>query len=61
MRPSVSIGWNAISTVRKGTLMTMLFEDLLETWSMDREIVLVKVLKHPRAKVFAAWMDPAAL
>lgn len=41
--------------------MTMLFEDLLETWSMDREIVLVKVLNHPRAKVFAAWMDPAAL
>lgn len=41
--------------------MTMLFENLLETWSMDREIVLVKVLKHPREKVFAAWMDPAAL
>lgn len=34
---------------------------LLESWSMDREIVLVKVLKHQRAKVFAAWMDPAAL
>jgi len=36
-------------------------EKLFETWSLDREIVLVKVLKHPRQKVFAAWMDPAAL
>ncbi len=36
-------------------------EKLFETWSFDREIVLVKVLKHPRAKVFAAWMDPDAL
>ncbi|WP_332715035.1 SRPBCC domain-containing protein [Pelagibacterium mangrovi] len=36
-------------------------EKLFETWSLDREIVLVKVLKHPRAKVFAAWMDPDAL
>ena len=33
----------------------------LETWSLDREIVLVKLLNHPRAKVFAAWMDPQAL
>ena len=41
--------------------MPMLFEDLLETWSMDREIVLVKVLNHPRSKVFSAWLDPAAL
>lgn len=41
--------------------MTTLFENLIETWSMDREIVLVKVLMHPREKVFAAWMDPAAL
>lgn len=32
-----------------------------ESWSMDREIVLVKLLKHPRDKVFAAWTDPAAL
>ena len=32
-----------------------------DTWSLDREIVLVKVLNHPRHKVFAAWMDPAAL
>jgi uncharacterized protein YndB with AHSA1/START domain len=45
----------------KETPMPMLFEDLLETWSMDREIVLVKVLKHPRSKVFSAWLDPAAL
>lgn len=31
------------------------------SWSLDREIVLAKVYKHPREKVFAAWMDPAAL
>jgi len=35
--------------------------NLFETWSLDREIVLVKLLDHPREKVFAAWMDPAAL
>ncbi|MFT4028089.1 MAG: SRPBCC family protein [Novosphingobium sp.] len=35
--------------------------NLLENWSLDREIVLVKLLNHPRAKVFAAWMDPTAL
>ncbi|MCV3238932.1 SRPBCC family protein [Mesorhizobium sp. ZC-5] len=35
--------------------------NLFETWSLDREIVLVKLLKHPRSKVFAAWMDPKAL
>jgi uncharacterized protein YndB with AHSA1/START domain len=34
---------------------------LFETWSMDREVVLVKLLNHPRSKVFAAWMDPNAL
>ncbi len=33
----------------------------LETWSIDREIVLVKLLNHPRDRVFAAWMDPGAL
>lgn len=33
----------------------------LETWSLDREIVLVKVLNHRREKVFAAWLDPQAL
>ena len=33
----------------------------LETWSLDREIVLVRVLNHPRAKVFAAWTNPDAL
>jgi len=36
-------------------------EPIFETWSPDRELVLVKVLKHPRQKVFAAWMDPQAL
>ena len=32
-----------------------------ETWSLDREIVLTKLLSHPREKVFSAWTDPAAL
>ena len=35
--------------------------NLFETWSLDREIVVVKVLNHARKKVFAAWMDPEAL
>ena len=30
-------------------------------WSLDREVVLVKLLNHPREKVFAAWMDPEVL
>ena len=34
---------------------------LPETWSLDREIVLVKLLNHKRSKVFGAWMDPEAL
>lgn len=33
----------------------------LESWSLDREIVLVKLINHPRAKVFAAWTKPEAL
>ena len=36
-------------------------ESLFDSWSPDREIVLVKLLNHPRAKVFAAWIDPVAL
>lgn len=35
--------------------------ELLETWSLDREIVLVKLLNHPRPKVFAAWTNSEAL
>ena len=34
---------------------------LFDTWSLDREIVLVKLLNHPRERAFAAWLDPAAL
>lgn len=30
-------------------------------WSLDREIVLVKLINHPRDRVFAAWMDPEVL
>jgi len=36
-------------------------ESLFDSWSPDREIVLVKLLNHPPAKVFAAWIDPDAL
>jgi len=39
----------------------MTTDKLFETWSIEREIVLVKVLRHARSKVFAAWMDPEAL
>lgn len=39
----------------------MTTDKLFETWSPDREVVLVKVFSHPRRKVFAAWMDPEAL
>ena len=28
------------------------------TWSLDREVVLVRVLDAPRNAVFAAWTDP---
>lgn len=35
--------------------------DPFATWSIDREIVLVKLLNHPREKVFAAWTNPEAL
>jgi uncharacterized protein YndB with AHSA1/START domain len=34
---------------------------LMDTWSIDREIVLVRVVNHPRVRVFAAWMNPDAL
>lgn len=34
---------------------------LFDTWALDREIVLVKLLNHRREKVFAAWTDPKAL
>jgi len=30
-------------------------------WPHEREVVVVKVLDHPRHRVFAAWMDPDAL
>lgn len=30
------------------------------TWSLDREVVLVRVFDAPRDAVFAAWVDPAA-
>ena len=35
--------------------------NLNDSWSLDREVVLVRLLNHPRAKVFAAWMNPEAL
>lgn len=30
----------------------------LGTWSLDREIVLCRVIDAPRADVYAAWTDP---
>jgi uncharacterized protein YndB with AHSA1/START domain len=36
-------------------------ENPTETWSLDREVVVVKVLKSPRDRVFAAWMDADSL
>ncbi len=33
----------------------------IETWSLDREVVVVRLLNHPRDKVFAAWINPEAL
>lgn len=36
-------------------------ENPTKAWSLDREIVLAKLLNHPRDKVFAAWVDPEAL
>ncbi|WP_417308429.1 SRPBCC family protein [Devosia sp.] len=41
--------------------MTTTTGKLFDSWSIEREIVLTKLLDHPRAKVFAAWMDPEAL
>lgn len=32
--------------------------DSRETWALDREIVLVRVLDAPRELVFKAWTDP---
>jgi uncharacterized protein YndB with AHSA1/START domain len=32
--------------------------DPRETWALDREIVLVRVLNAPRELVFKAWTDP---
>lgn len=36
-------------------------ENPTKTWSLDREVVVVKVLKSPRNRVFAAWMDADSL
>ncbi|NDV02174.1 SRPBCC family protein [Pseudoroseicyclus tamaricis] len=33
----------------------------LDTWELEREIVLTQLYPHPREVVFAAWTDPAAL
>ena len=41
--------------------MMNIMNNAIETWAMDREIVLAKLLNHPRDKVFAAWVDPEAL
>ena len=33
----------------------------IDTWALDREIVLSRVVAAPRALVFKAWTDPAHL
>jgi uncharacterized protein YndB with AHSA1/START domain len=33
----------------------------MELWSLDREVVLTRLLDHPVDRVFAAWMDSQAL
>ena len=33
--------------------------DPLNTWAIDREIVLSRVIAAPRERVFQAWTDPA--
>ncbi len=38
-----------------------IMNNAIETWAMDREIVLAKLLNHPRDKVFAAWIDSEVL
>jgi uncharacterized protein YndB with AHSA1/START domain len=35
--------------------------DPLATWSMEREIVLSRVIAQPRARVFEAFTDPAQI
>ncbi|MDB5432677.1 MAG: ATPase [Caulobacter sp.] len=35
--------------------------DPLETWALEREIVLSRVIDAPREMVFDAWTDPAQL
>lgn len=35
--------------------------DALDTWALDREIVLSRVIAAPRALVFKAWSDPLHL
>lgn len=35
--------------------------DPRKTWSLDREIVLSRVIAAPRERVFQAWTDPAQI
>lgn len=35
--------------------------DPRKTWSLDREIVLSRVIAAPRERVFKAWTDPAQI
>lgn len=41
--------------------MTTMTADPRATWSMDREIVLTRVIAAPRERVFQAWTDPAQI
>src|SRR5690606_23993089 len=57
--PIGSIGSKDTWTSRKGWMTKM--GNLRDTGALDREIVLARLLSHPRDKVFAAWMDAEAL
>ncbi|HAP74455.1 MAG TPA: ATPase [Acidimicrobiaceae bacterium] len=40
--------------------MTQHANDNRHTWSLDREVVLTRLIAAPRAAVYEAWTDPAA-
>ena len=41
--------------------MTSSANPVLSQWSIDREIVMSRVIDAPRELVFAAWSDPSHL